>query len=71
MTLIGEIKVSCFGELREARCDIFDQHNGTYKVHFYPKEACRHRLEITYDHEHVPGTTSICVKKQTTTILFV
>ncbi|XP_022287770.2 filamin-A-like [Crassostrea virginica] len=53
---LGEIKVSCFGELREARCDIFDQHNGTYKVHFYPKEACRHRLEITYDHEHVPGS---------------
>lgn len=52
----GEIKVSCHGELREARCDVFDQRNGIYKVHMYPREACRHRLEITYDHEHVPGS---------------
>jgi hypothetical protein len=53
--LTGEIKVNCYGELREARCDVFDQHNGIYKVHLYPREACRHRLEITYDQEHVPG----------------
>ncbi|XP_062580675.1 filamin-A-like [Saccostrea cucullata] len=52
----GEIKVNCHGELREARCDVFNQRNGFYKVHMYPREACRYRLEITYDHEHVPGS---------------
>ncbi|XP_052782303.1 filamin-B-like isoform X2 [Mya arenaria] len=52
----GEVAVDCQGLRHTARCDLIDHRNGKYTLRMFPTEACRHRLEVKYDTEHVPGS---------------
>lgn len=55
----GEVLADCIGLRHNARCDLIDHRNGKYTLRLFPTEACRHKLEIRYDSEHVPGSPFI------------
>ncbi|XP_045200406.2 filamin-B-like isoform X2 [Mercenaria mercenaria] len=52
----GEVLADCRGLRHNARCDLIDHRNGKYTLRMFPTEACRHKLEIRYDGEDVPGS---------------
>lgn len=45
----------CYGLRHTARCDLIDHRNGKFTLRMFPTEACRHKLEVKYDNEQVPG----------------
>jgi filamin len=52
---LGELSVHCMGPTKQAFCELYDHHDGTYTLHIRPAEAGRHMLTIKYNGEHVPG----------------
>lgn len=52
----GEVRADCQGLRHTTRCDLIDHRNGKYTLRMFPTEACRHKLEVKYDSEHVPGS---------------
>ncbi|OQV23311.1 Filamin-B [Hypsibius exemplaris] len=52
----GELSVHCMGPTKQAFCELYDHHDGTYTLAIRPAEAGRHLLTIKYNGEHVPGS---------------
>ncbi|GAU89920.1 hypothetical protein RvY_02412-2 [Ramazzottius varieornatus] len=52
----GELSVHCQGPTKQAFCELYDHHDGTYTLHIRPAEAGRHLLTIKYNGQHVPGS---------------
>lgn len=52
----GELTAHCVGPQKVARCELYDQMDGTFTLVVRPQEGGRHVLTVKYGGEHVPGS---------------